>query len=129
VSHSPKSSLVIFRGETLIGVGLTIFIAAGWWPNAPVVTVMAIIALGATEATISRFRGLAAALPVVVLHGVTYVLLYVLFIGARLHGAAAASEAGISGFAALDLTASLVPMALALKHVSSCLRQSIMPRR
>jgi hypothetical protein len=90
---------------------------------------MAIIALGATELTVSRFQGSAAALPVVMLHGATYALLYSLFIGARLHDAAIASGAGISSFAAFDLTVSLVPVALALKCVSSCLRQSIMPRR
>jgi hypothetical protein len=127
--HWPKFSSDPCRGEAYIGLGVAILIAAAWWPDAPVVTAMAIIALGATEVTVSRFRGSVAALPIVMLHGATYTLLYALFIGARLHGAGAASAAGITGFAAFDLAASFMPMAIALKHIASCLRQSIMPRR
>lgn len=91
-------------------------------------TAMAIIALGATEVTVSRFRGSVAALPVVMLHGATYTLLYALFIGARLHGAEAASGTSVSGFAVFDLAASVMPMALALKCVSTYLRQSMVSR-
>jgi hypothetical protein len=127
--HSLRPSSNIQLGPCWIGIGLAILFAATWWPDAPVVTAMAIIALGATDVTLSRFCGSVAALPVVMLHAATYSLLYALFIGARLHGAGGAAGAGMSGFATFDLAASFVPMAIALKHVSSCLRQSIMSRR
>lgn len=95
---------------------------------APIVTAMAIIALGATDALITRFRNSAAAFPVLALHGMTYLLLYALFIGARLHMPAAAPTPGVSTSAMLDVAASAFPMAVAIRRILSCLRQSLLSR-
>jgi hypothetical protein len=112
----------------LIGVGLAILLAAAYWPSAPAVTAMAIIALGATDAMVSRFRDSAAALPIMVLHGLTYVLLYSIFVGARLHVLAAATTTGVNGLSMLDLAASSFPMTVALSRIFSCLRRSTLSR-
>jgi hypothetical protein len=112
------------RGETCIGLGLVILIAAAWWPDAPLVTAIAIIALGATHAMACRFRSSTAAVPVIILHGMTYALLYALFVGARLHTPTAAPSASVSGLVMVDLIASAFPMAFALKRICSSLWQS-----
>ena len=117
------------RGEIYIGLGLVIMIAAAWWPGAPLVTAIAIIAMGATDAMASRFRTSSTAVPVMVLHGMTYALLYALFVGARLHTHAAAPSAGLDGFVMFDLIASAFPMAIALKRISSFLWQSTLSRQ
>ncbi len=96
-------------GPVLIGIGLAILFAGAYWPSAPVVTAIAIIALGATDAMVSRFRDSVAALPIIVLHGMTYVLLYSLFVGARLHVPTAAPATCVSGLAILDLVAQRIP--------------------
>jgi hypothetical protein len=116
----PKFAFDSRRGEAYIGLGLVVLIAGPWWPHAPFVTAMAIISLGATEITLARFRDKAALLPVAVLHGVAYTGLYGLFIGATLH----TSVAAISALATLDLIASVFPMAIALKRISSSVKQS-----
>jgi hypothetical protein len=117
------------RGERSIGLGLLILITFAWWPDAPVVTAIATIALGATDSMIARFRSSPAAIPIMVLHGMTYTLLYALFVGARLHVATpAALTPGVSGLAMLDLIASAFPMAIALKRISSCLWPSALSR-
>jgi hypothetical protein len=109
----------------LVGTGIATLFAAAWWPAAPVVTAMAVIALGATEITLSRYRGTTALLPVVILHGATYAALYGLFVGARLHAAGNSAMAGLNGFEAFDLALSLIPMAIAAQRATRCLRQSI----
>ena len=124
-----KSLSVALRGEICIGLGLIILIAAVWWPGAPLVTAIAIVALGATDTVAFRFRASTSAVPIIVLHGITYALLYALIVGARLHMPAAAPPASVSGFVILDLIASTFPMALALKRISSFLRQSTLSRR
>jgi hypothetical protein len=117
------------RGETYIGLGLVILIAFAWWPGAPLVTAIAIIAMGATDTMASRFRASTAAVPIMVLHGTTYALLYALFVGARLHTHAAAPSTTVSGFVVFDLIASAFPMAIALKRISGSLWQSTPSRR
>src|SRR6476660_9258823 len=112
------------RGEAYIGLGLVVLIIASWWPNAPFVTAVAIISLGATEITLARFRNKSTLLPVAVLHSVAYTGLYGLFIGASLHTHAATPSASVSELATLDLIASAFPMAIALKRIWSSLWQS-----
>ena len=63
-------------GAMQIAFGLAILISFAWFPLAPVVTAMAIIALGATNATLARFQGSPALCPVLLLHAVTYLSLY-----------------------------------------------------
>ena|SRR6476469_1973534 len=109
------------RGETCIGIGLALLIAGSLWPNAPLVTAVALICLGATETTLGRFREKPALLPVIILHALAYTCLYALFVGATLHALAAASAASSNRLAMLDLMASVFPMALALKRILSVL--------
>lgn len=113
---------------TLIGVGLGLLIVAAWWPVAPVITAMAIVAFGTTDAMVSRFRDSAAALPIIVLHGMIYALLYALFVGARLHAPTAGPTPGLSSMAMLDLAASAFPMTVAISRILSCLGQSLLSR-
>src|SRR6188472_1749086 len=124
-----KSLSGALNGETSIGLGLAILISAACWPGAPLVTAIAVIALGATDAMIFRFRASTAAAPLIVLHGMTYALLYALFVGATLHVPAAAPSASVSVFVVLDLIASAFPVAIALRRISSFLRQSALSRR
>src|SRR5829696_1167542 len=91
------------RGATYIGVGLAILVAGAWLPNAPFITAVAIISLGATEITLARFRDKAALLTVLILHGAAYTGLYGLFIGATFHTAAISSQLSPSRLAAIDL--------------------------
>jgi hypothetical protein len=115
-------------GPVLIGIGLAILFAAAYCPSAPVVTAMAIIALGATDVMASRFSASTAALPIMFLHGMTYLLFYALFVGARLHVPTSAPTPNVNIPALLDLAASAFPMTVAVSRIWSCLRQSLLSR-
>ncbi len=99
----------------LIGAGLAILIAATWIPAVPVVTAFAILALGATEATLARFRSSPALVSIVLLHAATYAALYGLFIGATFHAAYSTGNS-LDACQALDLIASAFLMAIALQR-------------
>jgi hypothetical protein len=116
------------KAPTLIGVGLGLLIVAAWWPIAPIVTAMAIIAFGATDAMVSRFGGSTSAWPLMALHGTMYVTLYALFVGARLHVSATALTPGVGGLTMIDLVVSAFPMSIALKRIWSSLSQSTVSR-
>ena len=126
--NSLRRSQSFHFGPLLIGTGLAILFAATWWPNAPVLTAVAAIILGATQITLARFHSAAALVPLLILHGAIYAGLYGLFVGAVLHRAMLSSTSGLSGFAAIDLVVSVAPIAIALKQASSCLRQSLPSR-
>jgi hypothetical protein len=113
----------------LIGSGLALMILAAWLPIVPVVTGMAMIALGSTELTLARFRGAAVFIPALVLHATTYALLYALFAGAQVHTSQTAHLTHISDLASLDLAISIVPMAIALRRISAALQQSLLSRQ
>jgi len=101
-------------GPWLIAIGLTILIAAAWIPLLPVVTAMAFLTLGATDATLSRFQNTQVLRPILFLHAATYAMLYGLFVGAVLH--ASASD-GLGLGVQFDLAASILPMAFAAQRV------------
>src|SRR5262245_16354242 len=103
-------------GAMAIGIGLAILAVAMLWPGMPAVFGMALVALGATDVTMVRFRGSRAFLPVMMLHLATYGILYALFLSATLHGATR-SGAGLSIFNFLDLALSTCPLAIALERV------------
>lgn len=126
--RSSRLSLGAIGGPVWIAIGLLLMIAAAQFPGAPTVTAIAIIALGATDVMVSRFRGSPAVVPIMILHGMTYTLLYALFVGARLHPSPAALTLSVSVLAMLDLIASAFPMAIALKRISSCLWPSALSR-
>jgi hypothetical protein len=119
-SHTAR---IVDSGTPLIGCGLAVLIAAAWISALPVVTGMAVLVLGATNATLSRFRDAPTAGPVLYLHTVTYVGLYALFIGAMLHAAASHPTSGLALVTSLDIAASSVPMAIALKRIAVSLRR------
>lgn len=104
-------------------------ILAAWLPIVPVVTGMAMIALGSTELTLARFRDAAVFVPALLLHATTYALLYVLFVGAQVHTSRMAPLTSISDLAILDLAISIVPMAIVLKRISNSLWQSTLSRQ
>jgi hypothetical protein len=113
---------------SLIGIGLATLIAGSFWPEAPVTTAMAMIALGTTDVTLARFSGRAALLPTTILHATTYASLYVMFLGATLHSASVSSAAGVGVWTGLDLAASLVVVVIALQRIVRCVRHSNLSR-
>jgi hypothetical protein len=115
--RQPHTSIV------LVGIGLAILGIAPWWQIAPVVTAMSIITLGATEITLSRYRGTARLPQAAALHASTYAALYVLFVGAALNSASRAASSGFAAWTALDLAASVLPMTLAAKRIFDAPRQ------
>ncbi len=129
VSQFPKHSCAAFRAEAYVGVGLAMLIAAVCWPGAPIVTAVAIVSLGATEATLARFRNTTALLPITIVHGATYAGLYGLFVSATLHAAGTTPAAAGPYAAVLDIAASVFPMGLAVRHISSGLLRPSRPRR
>jgi hypothetical protein len=104
-------------GPTSIVAGLTILAAAILWPGVPAVTAMALVALGATIATLARFRGSEFVLPIVLAHVAIYGALYALFIGATLHTAAPRPGGGLGLLAIFDLVLSIGPLAFAVDLV------------
>jgi hypothetical protein len=76
---------------------------------------MALVALGATGATVPRFRRRPLAVPVTLVHFAVYGSLYALFVGATLHAADARSGPKLEAIAVLDVLVSIVPMMLALR--------------
>jgi hypothetical protein len=114
LSLSPNATQPALWGPSLVALGLAVLILAPWWPAAPVVSAMALLTLGATGATLARFGGSPSLRPILVVHIVTYAGLYVLFIGATLH-AATKQGGGIGWQQAIDLSASLLPMIVAMR--------------
>jgi hypothetical protein len=119
-SSSRVSSNVF--GPTWITIGLAIMIVGAFYPDAPMVTAIGFVALGATDVIVLRRHEPSSVLPTVLLHGITYALLYALFIGARLHSPASAAASPLTLLTALDLAASMLPMAIALRRLLACLR-------
>src|SRR3972149_5187524 len=86
------------HGQVWIAAGLSILLAAAWWPMLPAVTGMALITLGATGTTIARFCGRPALAPVLFVHLAVYGGLYALVVGATLHaGSQASGGVGLAG--------------------------------
>jgi hypothetical protein len=99
-----------------MALGLGMLIAAGWWPQTPVVSAMALVALGATGATVVRLSGQGSAvLPLLAVHLFVYSSLYLLMIGSACHSASSDPERGWHLLKSLDLVASLGPIALAAR--------------
>jgi hypothetical protein len=100
-------------GPAMIAVGLTLLVANACSPAVPVITGMALIALGATLVVASRFR-CSPALPLLVgAHLLVYSTLYLLFVGANFHAAFAKSTGGPGFVQLLDLALSIGPIVAA----------------
>jgi hypothetical protein len=115
-------------GPVWIMAGLVLIIAGTFCPTAPVVTAIALIALGTTEIIVSRQQKSPSPLLVVLVHGATYAMLYALFIGARLYTPHSAPASSLTLLTTLDLAASTLPMAIAARRILACLRASLLPR-
>ena len=124
--HSQVALPTATAGPLLIAVGLGGVLASIWLPAVPVVTAMAILVLGATDATFVRFRHSPALPAIVLLHAAAYTALYGLFLGATLHAAATASVSGVSTstWAACDAAVSIYPMAIAIRQTCAGLSRN-----
>ncbi len=119
--QSPSPQWPNAAGSLLIAIGIAALLASMWLPNMPVVTAMAVLTLGATDATLARYRR-SPALPVITLtHAAVYLSLYSMFIGATLHVPSVALSHGLVRGAVIDLAASILPMAIAVQHMAGTL--------
>jgi hypothetical protein len=118
-----------FYGPLFIAVGLGVLLAAAWLPTLPVISSMALLAIGATRATLARFRGTPALLPVMLVHLAAYGGLYALYIGATFHEAATGDAPGLGLFQAADITASALLMGIVMAHTLSDLRPQLGPKQ
>jgi hypothetical protein len=103
------------HGPSLIAVGLVVLLATILEPGLPAVTGMACVALGASIAVVSRFRGSRALRPVIAAHLLIYASLYLLFVGAVYHASAENGAMEMSAVQALDLALSIVPIVAAAR--------------
>ncbi len=84
VNVAPSWSWTYRAAPVLVATGLVMLSASMAWPAVPPVTGMALAALGATAATIERFRG-TPLLPLILFANLAiYGGLYALFVGAEL---------------------------------------------
>jgi hypothetical protein len=100
----------------LIAIGFVVLLAGAWWSVVPVVTAMAVIALGATGVTANRRHTSPAFCVVIAVHLFVYLSLYFLFVGAVCHAAIQAPPGGLTFLQGLDLAVSVVPMALVVRR-------------
>lgn len=115
-------------GQLLIAVGLAGVLVGTYWATVPIVTAVSLLILGATRATVARYRRSPAFTGMLLLHSATYAALYTLFLGAALHNATTTTSA-IPLPISLDLVASVVPVVLAAKHIAAAIRQLPSHRR
>jgi hypothetical protein len=101
---------------------MVLIIPAVLSPSMPAVTAMALVALGATDVTLTRFRAAPGLLPIMLLHATIYGGLYAIFVGAALH----AASAEISDLPTLvDLAASTLPAAATARQILAGLRSTL----
>ena len=114
------------HGPTPIAVGLLFLMAAMLWPGMPAVTGMALVTLGATDATLARYRRSVTRLPILVLHAAIYGGLYAIFVGATLDALNTMSAARqlVYAVTAVDLAISVVPMGIAIERAWQIVRDS-----
>jgi hypothetical protein len=124
LSPSASAAYSARWGPALIAVGLVVLLLATWWPAAPSVTAMAVLALGATGATLARFGRSPLLRTILPVHIVVYIGLYALFLGATLHAAKTGLGGGVDLTRAIDLAASVWPMIAALRISFAALRKA-----
>jgi hypothetical protein len=109
-------------GPRIIAVGVAILVFSAWSPAVPVVTGMALVALGATVATLARFRNSPNRAAFLLVHVCVYGSLYAMFIGALLHAAARWPDTLLRFLAIADVAMSIWPVALAVELLVAGLR-------
>jgi hypothetical protein len=104
-------------GPASIALGIANLSAAACWPGLPVVTAMALVALGATLTMTLHWGQISRLRPLVAIHAAVYANLYLIFVGAVCHAALAGPNRGLSLPQSIDLLASVAPMAVAARLV------------
>jgi hypothetical protein len=128
LAQLPVLSRSLSWGPVWIGIGLGLLVANFWCTAVPVVTPMALVALGATAATADRFSGIPHGYLVIVLSLAVYCGLYALFVGATLHSAGAWVGHHIGALQVTDLIASAWPAAAMFTTSWRALRRSDLSR-
>jgi hypothetical protein len=105
-----------WKGPERIGVGVAILLLNGLWPAVPVVTAMALVALGATAVTLKRFGDAPQGALIVALNLLVYCGLYAIFVCASLHQISLRPDHRPGVLALLDLATSVGPMTIAVQH-------------
>jgi hypothetical protein len=121
--YQSRAAALSHCGPPLIVAGLAALIFGVAVPAIPAITALSILTLGVTNATLARFRNSPAITAVLLLHSATYASLYALFIGAVLHPAVSTFPGALGAMPALDLAASIVPMAISLRRIATALGQ------
>jgi hypothetical protein len=106
----------LVQGAAAIAGGLAILTAAMLWPGVPVVTAVALVALGATSVTLGRFRRTAGIVPATFVHLAIYGGLYAIFLGASLDLAATRPTTTLEVALFVDIVISIVPLGLAVQR-------------
>jgi hypothetical protein len=116
----PDGMRSALKGPECIGAGLAILMLNGLWPVVPVLSGMALVALGATSVTARRICATRNAAFLVAMNLMVYCGLYILFVGATLHQAfVGGRQFGV--LTAIDLVLSTVPLGMAVDHTCSAL--------
>jgi hypothetical protein len=105
------------NGQRFMFAGLAMLIAAACSPRLPVVSPMAIVALGATAATITQLARHKLAAQLLIVHWCVYSALYAYFLGAVWHAASHGPQPGWQLGQLLDVAGSLCIMTLATQWV------------
>lgn len=116
----PDGMRSAIKGPECIGVGLAILMLNGLWPVVPVLSGMALVALGATSVTAKRFCAARNGAFFVPLNLMVYCGLYILFVGATLHQAFGGGHR-FGLLAEIDLVLSAVPLGMAVDQTCSAL--------
>jgi hypothetical protein len=116
----PAGMRSAIKGPECIGIGLAILMLNGLWPVVPVLSAMALVALGATSVTVRRLCTTRNAAFLVALNLLVYCGLYILFVGATLHLAFVVGHQ-LGALAAIDLVLSAVPLGMAVNQTCSAL--------
>lgn len=102
-------------GPRWIAAGLVILLTGACWPAVPVVTAMALVALGATKTVIARFRDSNALRSAIAAHLFAYASLYLLFLGAVCHAGMTGPEDGLTFLQGIDVGVSAGLMTVAAR--------------
>lgn len=113
-SQSSIDAQAARTGPLLIGAGLGLLFIASRWAAAPLATGMAFVALGATIATIARFRRMVSLPMVAAANLFVYSSLYLLFVAAVWHAAVSGPRGRLAFVQGLDLGVSAMVMAVAV---------------
>ncbi|HEX3598651.1 MAG TPA: hypothetical protein VHU84_00835 [Lacipirellulaceae bacterium] len=129
ILSSPIVASSALAAPVLITFALATLLASFWLTGLPLVTTMAVLTLGATFATVDRFRHAEALGSIMSLHAATYLSLYVMFVCATLYAPSSDVTHGLGRATGVDLGLSVLPMAISLRHIVDALRLRVDSQR